>query len=207
MPIHLEDRKTVKKLLAGDERAFNRFFDDHFSRLYRFALARTGRDREASREIVQTTLSRALRKLHSYRGESALFTWLCVICRNECIDWQRRNARYRETIVLTEDLPQIREVVDSFLAQPADGPEQKLQRHEAGRLIQVALDGLPARYGDALEWKYIQGLSVREIAGRLNISTEAAQSLLARARRAFQEIYSTLTEPLTKGGTIQEAQS
>jgi RNA polymerase sigma-70 factor (ECF subfamily) len=64
---------------------------------------------------------------------------------------------------------------------------------ETTRLIQVALDQLPTHYGDALEWKYVYGFSVDEIAEKLGIGFEAAQSLLARAKRAFQEIYGALT--------------
>ena len=48
------------------------------------------------------------------------------------------------------------------------------------------------KYGNVLEWKYIEGHSVREIAARLQIGTEAAQSLLARAKRAFADVYATL---------------
>jgi RNA polymerase sigma-70 factor (ECF subfamily) len=63
-------------------------------------------------------------------------------------------------------------------------------------LIHVALDNIPAHYGNALEWKYIEGHSVKEIASRLDLSPEAAQSLLARAKRAFRDVYSTLVEPV-----------
>ena len=115
MAIYLDDRKLVKRLLAGDEQAFSQFFDENFSRLYRFALARLSRDEDVAGEIVQAALSRALRKAHTYRGESALFTWLCVICRNEIVDWMRRNARYNKHIVLTEDYPEIQAAVESFL--------------------------------------------------------------------------------------------
>ena len=196
VPIYLDDRKLVKRLLAGDERAFDQFFDENFSRLYRFALARLSGDEDVAMEIVQLALSRALRKIHSYRGEAALFTWLCMICRNEIADWARKNASYRKHIVLTEDYAEIRAAVDSFKAPDSDDPKLRYQRFEAARLIQVALDGLPPKYGNALEWKYIEGFSVREIAQRMNISHEAAQSNLARARRAFQEIYSTLAQPV-----------
>ncbi|MDX1556133.1 MAG: sigma factor-like helix-turn-helix DNA-binding protein, partial [Xanthomonadales bacterium] len=48
----------------------------------------------------------------------------------------------------------------------------------------------------ALEWKYIEGRSVKEVAMRLGISPDAAQSLLARAKRAFREVYSALAEPV-----------
>ena len=194
MPIYFEDKKLVKRLLAGDERAFSQFFEENFSRLYRFALARLSDDPETTREVVQMAMTKALRKIHSYRGEAALFSWLCVICRNELVDTVRRNASYRKTIVLTEDYPEIRDIVESLDAPLNSDPTGQYQKYEASRLIQVALDKLPARYGDALEWKYIQGYSVKEIAARMNLSHEAAQSLLARAKRAFKEIYSTLTK-------------
>jgi RNA polymerase sigma-70 factor (ECF subfamily) len=73
-----------------------------------------------------------------------------------------------------------------------DDPEKSYRRGEKLRLIQIALDRLPARYGDVLEWKYIDGQTVREIAARLGIGTEAAQSVLARAKRAFADVYGSL---------------
>jgi len=194
MPIYLEDRKLAQRLRVGDERAFGQFFDENFSRLYRFTLTRLSEDPEATREVVQSALMKGLDKIHQYRGESALFTWLCVICRNELIDWMRRNAPYRQHVVLTEDEPAIRAAVEALDAPVAASPSAVYQRHEASRLIQVVLDRLPPRYGDALEWKYIEGHSVRDIAQRLNISTEAAQSLLARAKHAFRDMYGLLTE-------------
>ena len=196
MPVYLDDKKLVKRLVAGDEHAFRQFFDENFQRLYRFALVRLSGDEEVALEVVQQALSRALRKIKGYRGEAALFTWLCTICRNEIADWARRNARYREHIVLTEDHPDIRAAVDSFNAPRTDDPQNSYQRREAARLIQVALDHLPPKYGNVLEWKYIEGFSVNEIARRMNLSPQAAQSVLARARRAFQDIYSTLAQPV-----------
>ena len=199
--IYLDDKKLVKRLLAGREQAFRQFFDENFSRLYRFVLARTSHDEEAARDIVQAALSRALRKIHTYRGESALFTWLCTIARNEVIDWARRNARYREHIVLTEDYPDVQAAVDSFLAPAIEDPGRQYQNYELSRLIQVALDRLPPKYGDALEWKDIQGYSVKEIATKMDLSPEATQSLLARAKRAFQEIYSIFVRPVIEEAT------
>jgi len=192
MPVYLDDRKLAKQLLAGDARAFDKFFDDNFARLYRFCMARLGDDPEAAREIAQSTLTRAMQKVHTYRAESALFTWLCAICRNEISDWLKRQGRYREHIVLIEDHPEVQAAVDSFQAPVADSPERQYQRVEALRLIQVALDRLPPKYGDVLEWKYVEGHSVKDISVRLDIGTEATQSLLARAKRAFAEVYGAL---------------
>ena len=198
MPLYLDDKKLVKQLLAGEERAFERFFAENFARLYRFALARLADDPEGAREVVQITLTRAVRKLHTFRAESALFTWLCAICRNEMNDWLRARGRYREHIVLVEDFPEVQAAVDSFQAPVEDSPERQFQRTEALRLIQVALDRLPAKYGDVLEWKYIEGHSVKEISARLQMGTEATQSLIARAKRAFADVYATMSEALNE---------
>ena len=196
MAIHLEDKKLVNQLLTGDEAAFDRFFDDNFARLYRFAIRRLPDDPDAATDIAQVTLTKAVRSLGTYRGESALFTWLCAICRNELADWRRQSGRRRDHVVLIEDHPEVQAAVDSFQAPFGERPDQVFGRTESLRLIQVALDRLPAKYGDVLEWKYIEGRSVREIAGELQLGREATQSLLARARRAFADVYSTMMAAL-----------
>ena len=198
MTVWLDDKRFVKQLLRGDERAFDQFFNENFSRLYRFALTRMSDDPDAAREVAQITLSKAVRKLHTYKGEAALFTWLCTICRNETSDWLTRQGRYRDHIVLVEDFAEVRAAVESLQEPAWLGPEAQFRRRELLRLIQVSLDSLPPNYGNALEWKYIEGRSVAEIAERLEIGREAAQSLLARARRAFAEAYSSLTEGLER---------
>lgn len=200
MAIYLDDKKLVEQLLGGDARAFDSFFDENFARLYRFAIARMPDDPHAARDIVQVTLTKAIRNLRSYRAESALFTWLCAICRNELSDWLAKHSRYREHIVLTEDFPEVQAAVDSYHAPDSSSPEQNYLRTEKIRLIQVALDRLPANYGNVLEWKYVEGQSIREIAAKLEIGAEATQSLLARAKRAFADVYSTMTAALPGDG-------
>jgi RNA polymerase sigma-70 factor (ECF subfamily) len=168
-------------------------------------MARLSDDPEGAREVVQTVLTRAVQKMHTYRAESAMFTWLCAICRNEISDWLSKQGRYRDHIVLVEDLPEVQAAVDSFQAPVADSPERHYQRVEALRLIQVALDRLPPKYGDVLEWKYVEGHSVKEIATRLDIGTEATQSLLARAKRAFADVYSTMIDALNTQDGLMES--
>jgi RNA polymerase sigma-70 factor (ECF subfamily) len=206
MAVYLDDKRLVDQLLAGDDTAFDRFFDDNFARLYRFAIARISHDPDAARDVVQITLTKAIRKLHTYRAESALFTWLCAICRNEMSDWLASQGRRQQHIVLTEDFPEVRAVVDSFQAPAEDSPERQYRRAESLRLIQVALDRLPARYGDVLEWKYVEGWSVREIATKLELGTEATQSLLARAKRAFADVYSAMVYAMDENadGLVQQ---
>lgn len=188
---HHEDKADVARMLRGDQAAFDRFFEMYFPRLFRFAVVRLDHDADAAEEVVQVTLCKAVAKLGSYRGEAALLTWLCTFCRHEISAHYRRRGQMANQTSLSEDAPDVRAALESLGAAEA-GPEQRLQRRELGRLVQVTLDSLPDRYGDALEWKYIQELSVDEIAVRLKLGPKAAESLLTRARQAFRDAFATI---------------
>ncbi len=186
------DHELVAALLAGDERAFRSFFETYFPRLYRFVLPRLGRDAQASEEVVQAALIKAVRGLPGYRGEAALFTWLCQICRRQIADYLRAHKRYSDNVVLIDDSPPLRAALESIEAPAADEPLHHYGHQETRRLVQSVLDRLPSRYGDVLEWKYIEGRSVEEIGEALGIGHTAAQSMLARARSAFREALETV---------------
>lgn len=186
------DKALVSRLIRGEERAFDEFFDGYFPRLYRFALVRTRHDSEAAEEIVQNTLIQVVKKLHTYRGEAALFTWLCTFCRHEISVFYRRSHRRQEMVELTEDLPEVRAALESLLTTTASDPESLTERRELGRLVQATLDQLHPRYGDALEWKYIHGLTVKEIASRMEVTPKAVESVLSRAREAFRDAFATI---------------
>ena len=181
------DRALARRILDGDEDAFRGLFDRFFPRLYRFALARLPGDPEAARDAVQQTFCRAIERLDTYRGEAALYTWFCQICRNAIADHYRRNGRNTARVVLLEDQPNARAILESLAAPASDEPETGAQREQLSRIVAATLDALPARYGEALEWKYVDGLSVREIAARLALGEKAAESLLTRARESFRD--------------------
>jgi RNA polymerase sigma-70 factor, ECF subfamily len=186
------ERALVSAMLAGEERAFSEFFDAYFPRVYRFALPRVGGDPDACKEVVQTTLIKAMRKLASWRGDAALFTWVCQICRREIADHVRSAKRHAGRVMLVEDSPEMHAVFESIAAPAAEGPMQIHSAAETRQLIQSVLDRLPARYGDVLEWKYVDGETVEQIGERLGIGFTAAQSLLARARTAFRAALETV---------------
>jgi RNA polymerase sigma-70 factor (ECF subfamily) len=181
------DRRIADRLLRGDEAAFDALFESFFPRLYRFALSRVAGDGEEARELVQQTFCKAFERLDSYRGEASLYGWMCQILRNVLIDRARRRRTEGRYIVPADDDAVARPLVET-LRSPASGePEHALTRLDLLQLIQATLDYLPSHYGDVLELKYIDGLTVREIAQRLAIGPKATESLLTRARGAFRE--------------------
>ena len=189
------ERELVRRILGGDERAFDDFFADYFPRLFRFAVLRL-RDPDAAEDIVQTSLIAAMRHLSSWRGEATLFTWLCTICRREISAWEKRTSR-RVTVPIEEDDPGLRAALESIGAA-AEAPDAGLARADTGRIVQLVLDHLPPRYSHALEWKYLEDLSVGDIAARLQCTPKAAESLLTRARDAFRDAFAAVQAAGTK---------
>jgi len=181
------DLAVARRILSGDQVAFRSLFDRFFPRLYRFVLARLDGDHDAARDVVQQTFCRGIERLDSYRGEAALYTWFYQVCRNTLLDYGRHTRRELRVIVRLEDLPDVRAVLETLAAPLSEQPETGVWRSEVSRLVQATVDALPERYGEILEWKYVDGQSVRHIAGRLGVSDKAAESLLTRAREAFRE--------------------
>src|SRR5213593_2369161 len=122
----MDDREIVGGMLAGEEDAFNQFFEGHFPRVYRFALRRLGQDADAAEDVVQVTLWKAITALKSYRFEAALFTWLCTICRREIAAHHERHGRRFEQVALVEDSPEVRAALDSLAAEQGQDPESQL---------------------------------------------------------------------------------
>jgi RNA polymerase sigma-70 factor (ECF subfamily) len=181
-----DDRQLVARLRAGDEAAFKAFFEEYFDRLYRFAMSRTRGDADMSEEAAQRTLCRAVRRLELFRGEAALFTWLAQICRNELADLGEAARRDAGRTVSLDADDRLRGRIESELADPAADPSRGPEEQEFAQLLREVLDGLPGRYGDVLEWKYLEDMSVEQIAERLHASFESAQSMLQRARGALR---------------------
>jgi RNA polymerase sigma-70 factor, ECF subfamily len=193
MANHEADTALVKRLLRGDEDAFAAFFDWMFPRIYRFALTRVAGRGDAAEDIAQATLCQAIRRLETWRGEASLFTWICTICRREIDAW--RSAHPETDVHLIEDTPEVQAALEALRVEEPSA-DQLVLREQIAALIQRILDHLPIHYGKALEWKYLDDVSVRDIAGRLGLSEKAAESVLTRARAAFRESLVTIAPDL-----------
>jgi RNA polymerase sigma-70 factor (ECF subfamily) len=181
------DRALARRMCDGDDAAIAEFCRDYLPRVYRFAAARVRVQADAD-DVVQNVMRNAARRIETYRGESTLFAWLLQICRRELAKRYARIDRRPAAVPIDSD-DSLREWVDSIEASPATEPEHSALREELTRHLRQALDELPDRYATALELKYVDDLSSKEIAELLGIGDEATQSLLARARRALRDVF------------------
>ncbi len=182
--------ELVERMLAGEQAAFDCFFNGNAARLATFAARRCALDSSAVEDVVQQTMINAIRNLRGFRGESTLFTWLCQICRHVLADIRRKAARQPavdslDALAVNKSASLPVQLID--YRDPLDACSSDSLR----AAIRKAVNDLPPRYGRILELKYGDELPIEEIARVLGLSESATQSLLARARRAFGECWST----------------
>ena len=185
------------RALEGHADAITVLADEALQPLYRFCLYRVGRNRHLCEEVVQETLLRVLRDLRQYdpaRAANNIFPWLSGLARNEI-----QRVLGREKVVSLERLwaRMDRELL-GFFARLDSEPftDELLQREETRELVNATMAQLPPHYREALEAKYINGSSVRELANSWKVSEKAAESQLTRARKAFRAVFLALTRNL-----------
>jgi RNA polymerase sigma-70 factor (ECF subfamily) len=181
------DKRLARRVLRGDQRAIKAFCDEYLPKLYRFALSRLPTEQDAD-DVVQVVLTNAARRMETYRGEAPLLGWLYQICRREVSKHLGAAARHGTLVSFQQDAAT--ESAVAFATAPAaDEPEVVSGTDQFAAQVHAALDQLPANYARALEMKYVDGYSSKEIAQRMKLADAAVQSLLARGRRAFRQLY------------------
>lgn len=190
------DLELVRRLRAGERLAFEEFFREFHPKVYRFALRRLGQDSAAAQDAAQVTICTALKSLHTFRGEAALMTWLCTICRRQLGSSARRAIN---VVAMREDDAEVQAALSTLLSSEQHDPLAAAAADQVHEAVLAALDYLPGDYADVLEWKYVHELSVEEIGARIGRSAKATESLLTRARGAFREAFLALRtdEPMS----------
>ena len=164
-----DDVALLDAVVRRDPAAVRRLLDDVAPIVYGYLYARVGGDESAAEDLLQETLLEAVRSARSFRGDSALSTWLCAIAR-------RRLARHYER--------ERRAEVGRSGLRLALAPDPDLESDAVERQDEVvrALGRIPPTYRQALVLKYLDGLAVEEIATEMGRNRVQVQSLLQRAR-------------------------
>jgi len=181
-----------RRILSGDRAAAEAFVEEHVDALFEFVHYRVGGDRATAEDVVQDTLLTALRSFEGFDGRSALYTWLCGIAKNKV----RAERRKRRPTPLADVLDEADGEIHAILARVAEEPlpDWVLERQETADLVGATLSSLPPDYRRALVEKYVEGITVAEMATRAGKGEKAAESTLHRARVAFAKVFETVTK-------------
>jgi len=168
------EAELLASAAAGDHDALRWLLDDVAPVVYGYLFARVGGDEPAAEDLLQETLLEAVRGAAAFRGESAVSTWMCAIAR-------RRLARYYETERRAEVARGSLRLVDSRAGAGVDA--DLVERQDE---VVRALGRLPALQRQVLVLKYLEELSVEDIAGQVSRSRVQVQSLLQRGREGLR---------------------
>lgn len=166
------DEALMARIASGDARAFSEVVDTRLDRVLAVARRLLGNDSDAE-DVAQEALLRLWRQAEKWEGGRALIsTWLYRVTVNLCID---RVRAARE--VATDEVPET----------PVPGDQHAaLEQEDLRGYMDRALAELPERQRLALVLFHYEELSMADVAGMMEISVEAVESLLARGRRTLK---------------------
>lgn len=175
----MNDSLLVQGLREQKPAAVQHLTECYLPSVWRFVYARVGRDSHLAEDIVSETVLALIRAAADPEADiNNPGGWLRSVASNKVNDHFRAAARVQHLI---DQARQTTEAAD--FTEPSRNQEQEERRAE----IRNVMDGLPEQHRLALEWKYIDKLSVRSIADRMDVSEKAAESVLFRARRDFRD--------------------
>ena len=193
------DAELLAAHCAGDPDAFTEIVRRHRDRLWAVALRTTGNPEEAS-DALQDALISAYRRADSFRGDSAVTTWLHRIVVNASLDRLRRRA-VRTWVPLPDEGAgegSATLVDDHRLADPRAAAETS----ETVREVRSALDTLPPDQRAAIVLVDLEGWSVEDAARMLDCPTGTVKSRCFRGRAKLAERLAHLRNPEAAGSVV-----
>jgi RNA polymerase sigma-70 factor (ECF subfamily) len=174
----------VQRCAARDEDACAELVSEHQRMVYQLSLNLLGDHNEAL-DLSQEVFLRVFRTIGSFRGQSALRTWIYRIVVNQARNRQRwwRRRHKGQQVSLDEHLRDHGELPEQ---NDTGSPDRAFNRKELADRIHAALDALPFDQRTALVLREIDGLSYEEIGFSLGIAVGTVKSRLARAREAVR---------------------
>jgi RNA polymerase sigma-70 factor, ECF subfamily len=177
------EQDLVQRLQARDAAAFDTLFRQHVAKVYRQAFHLVGTAAEAE-EVVQEVFVTVYEKVHTFRGASALTTWLYRLTMNAALSRLRRRTRRKE-IALDDYLPQFREDGHHLVRPVVDWSadlEQNLANAQMQHLVRQAIELLPPLDKAVLVLSDFEDVPNRDIAEALGLTVLAVKARLHRAR-------------------------
>jgi RNA polymerase sigma-70 factor, ECF subfamily len=170
---HMTDAGLLEAATAGSHAAFAEIVSRHFQPVYRLVWRMTGGAAD-SEDVAQEAFVKLWRNPSQLREGAALKGWLMRVASNAVIDGSRKPRS-----AALEDAPEP--------PDPQARPDAPLDREQAARLVDARIAALPERQRLALSLVYFEGMSNIEAAAVMEVSVDALESLLARARRSLKE--------------------
>ena len=181
--MHDDEEQVIAQALAGDQRAYVTLVDRHQAAIFHI-INRIVHNDEAARDLVQETFMKAFASLATYRSEYRFSTWLYKIAANSSIDYLRKKriqALSLDHPLETEDGRMEVEVADVRY-----DPEAEFMRKQQRSSIGEAIESLPPKYREVINFRHRDDKSYEEIAELLGIPVGTVKARIFRARELLK---------------------
>jgi RNA polymerase sigma-70 factor, ECF subfamily len=171
----LADEEVVERVLAGETALYEVVMRRYNTRLYRVARAILHNDTEAE-DVMQDAYVRAFQHLDQFRGRSKFSTWLTRIAVHEALARARKAERFEEWDDMAENTQ------DTIAAARTQStPESETASHELSRILEQAIETLPAGYRTIVMLRDVEEMTTSEVAECLSLTPENVKIRLHRA--------------------------
>lgn len=170
----------IEKVKEGNPEAVTDFYKSNSPKILKY-LGKHLPNKEDAEDLTNDVFFEAIDSLYLLNKEDNLQAWLYRIAHNKMVDYYRK--RKIKSLLLSQ-MPYL-EIISNEIHQP----EFQFEKDRVRDKIEKTLISLSEKYQKVLRLHYEEGISVREIASRLNMSFKATESLLFRARKQFQLAY------------------
>jgi len=179
------ESEIAEGLRAGDVNAWRRLYDAQAEAVWRLVARMMVTDPTAVGDVVQESFLEAARSARGFDPQRGpIRAWLFGIARRQVALYFRRKHRQA---VATADVSGDAE--DKAAVDTSPGPAEQMEAVELAQQVRATLTRLPTDYELLLTAKYIQGDTVSQIAVAERATQEGTRSKLARARRAFRQMF------------------
>jgi len=185
----MNEKELVQRAQAGDFNAFAELIGAHKNKIYGLARKLSGNDQDAE-DIVQDTFLKAIDKIDQFRQEASFGTWLYTIALNES---RAHFARSKQSDLkpIEDYLPAghsgDHKTADHHRLYDWGDPGSVMEKEELRRTIDRYIAELPYKYREAFVLRYVEEMSVKEVAKVINESEAATKSRILRARLALRD--------------------
>jgi RNA polymerase sigma-70 factor (ECF subfamily) len=187
-----QDRRLVAGLKAGKQAAVQELAERYGPRIQQLAM-RHMKNREDAEEVTQDVLLKVHRKIHAFRGDAALSSWIYRITFNTAMSRLRQHRgerlaaqeRDRAFALAEQNGEQPRAP-----KEPADWsrmPDEHVMRAQLRVALAAAVRELPEIYRAPVVLRDIEGLTTEEASSRLKVKDQTLKSRLHRGRLMLRE--------------------
>ena len=171
-----EENEIVKKIIAGDEKAFEVVFNKYYKRLCIYASRFLFTD-ESAEEVVQEVFVRFWERSDSLNPESSLAAYLYRSVYNTCLNLikhEKVKDNYKSYVL-------------NYMDQNSSDLQDEEEQKELLNQVVLAIDELPPRCSEIFKLSRFEGLKYQEIADHLEISLKTVEVQMGKALRVLRE--------------------